>query len=64
MKQKKSKRRFRERYAQLEKDGTGIKTFEDTETGVVYLYVYGPGHGGLTVLRDEEGLPAIEPEER
>ena len=35
---------------------------EDTETGVMYLYVYGPGHGGLTVLRDEEGNPLIEPE--
>jgi len=62
MKQKKQKHRFRIRYSQLEKDGTGVKTIEDTETGVVYLYVFGPGHGGLTVLRDEEGQPLIEPE--
>lgn len=62
MKQKKPKRRFKERYSQLERDGTGIKTIEDMETGVIYLYVYGPGHGGLTVLRDEEGRPAVEPE--
>ena len=62
MKQKKQKHRFKEKFSQIEHDGTGFKTIEDTETGVMYLYVYGPGHGGLTVLRDEEGNPLIEPE--
>ncbi len=63
MKQKKNKHRFRETYSELDRDGTGVRILEDTHTGINYLYVFGPGHGGLTVLRDEEGQPLIAPEE-
>lgn len=44
-------------------DGTGAKIIEDIETGVVYLYYYGEGGAGLTVLLDDEGKPAVSPEQ-
>lgn len=61
-KRKKGKKRFKVYYDQQEHDGTGMKILEDTETGLSYLYVFGPGQGGLTVLLDEDGEPAVVPE--
>ncbi len=61
-KHKKNKKRFKVYYQQTEHEGTNIRVIEDTETGLSYLYVYGPGHGGLTVLLDEDGEPAVVPE--
>lgn len=61
-KHKKNKKRFKTYYQQKENDGSGTKIIEDTETGLSYLYVYGPGHGGLTILLDEDGEPAVVPE--
>ena len=61
-KRKKNKHRFKTYYQQKEDDGTGVRIIEDTETGLSYLYVFGPGHGGLTVLLEEEGEPAVVPE--
>lgn len=62
MKHKKNKRRFKVIYEQNEGDGSGFKIFEDTYTGLSYLYAYGPAQGGLTVLLDEEGHPAVVPD--
>lgn len=63
MKSKKSKsNRFKVILNEVSDDGSGTKILEDTETGITYLYHYGEGAAGLTVLLDEEGEPAIAPE--
>lgn len=59
---KKNKTRFNVVLHETAKDGSGSKIIEDCETGVVYLYHYGQGGAGLTVLLDDEGDPAVGPE--
>ena len=63
MKNKKNKsNRFKVILHEVSDDGAGTKIIEDTETGITYLYCYGEGGAGLTVLLDEEGEPAVDPE--
>ena len=53
---RKSKTRFEVILHEPDDDGgSGFKVIEDTETGISYLYHYGEGGAGLTVLLDEEG---------
>ncbi|MDD2414046.1 MAG: DUF6440 family protein [Eubacteriaceae bacterium] len=59
---KKNKKRFKVVLEEPGSDGSGSKILEDRETGVVYLYYYGNGGAGLTVLLDDEGKPAMAPE--
>jgi len=62
MKKKKNKKRFSIRLEERFEPTEGIQIIEDSKTGIAYLYVFGEGHGGLTVLRDEDGKPAFAPE--
>ncbi len=59
---KSNKKRFKVILHETDKDGSGSKILEDTETGITYLYYYGHGGAGLTVLRDDEGEPDFAPE--
>ena len=59
---KNNKKRFKVIIHEADKDGSGTKVIEDTDTGVTYLYHYGHGGAGLTVLRDDEGEPDFAPE--
>ena len=36
---------------------SGYRIFEDTETGVQYLFVWDGSAAGLTILIDKEGFP-------
>lgn len=62
MKNKKKSGRFKVILSETSADGSGTKILEDKETGISYLYHYGEGGAGLTVLLDEDGKPDVAPE--